>query len=150
MTRKNLFLVETILQLSNAGKQILGRRFAYTLGFTPGPRGSDDGIDGLIEEGETKIHFQSKLRSRRLDREDARSYYSDIDYHEATASIILSGVGYKDTFVERLYGQQGIKNIEVHLLQLSDIFEKNEKFQKACKILPDLRYLDESIKKELE
>ena len=43
-------IIKGLLNASNPTKQELGRRFAYFLGFTPGPRGPDDGIDGLIEE----------------------------------------------------------------------------------------------------
>ncbi len=143
MSREINFIVESILQNSNAGKQRLGQRFALHLGLKPGPRGADDGVDGsLIKDGKM-IHFQSKLRSVKLDREDARSYFSDISYHKADISIILSGVGFKDTFKERLFGHEGIENIDIHLLELKDIFEKNENFTKACAVLPELIYLDD-------
>lgn len=143
MSREINFIVESILQNSNAGKQRLGQRFALHLGLEPGPRGADDGIDGSLLKNGHMIHFQSKLRSVKLDREDARSYFSDISYHKADISIILSGVGFKDTFKERLFGHDGIENIEIHLLELKDIFEKNENFMKACAVLPELIYLDD-------
>ena len=143
MSREINFIVESILQNSNAGKQRLGQRSALHLGLEPGPRGADDGIDGSLLKNAQMIHFQSKLRSVKLDREDARSYFSDISYHKADISIILSGVGFKDTFKERLFGHDGIENIEIHLLELKDIFEKNENFMKACAVLPELIYLDD-------
>ncbi len=143
MSREINFIVESILQNSNAGKQRLGQKFALHLGLEPGPRGADDGVDGsLIKDGQ-KIHFQSKLRGVKLDKEDARSYFSDISFHKVNISIILSGVGFKDTFKERLFGHEGIENIEIHLLELKDIFEKNENFIKACAVLPELIYLDD-------
>ena len=143
MSREINFIVEAILQSSNASKQRLGQRFASHFGLIPGPRGADDGIDGSLIRNDRLIHFQSKLRSIKLDREDARSYFSDISYHKANVSIILSGVGFKNTFKERLFGHEGIENIEIHLLELKDIFEKNENFMKACAVLPELTYLDE-------
>jgi len=143
MSREINFIVESILQNSNAGKQRLGQKFALHLGLNPGPRGADDGIDGSLTKNSQMIHFQSKLRSVKLNREDARSYFSDILYHKADISIILSGVGFKDTFKERLFGHEGIENIEIHLLELKDIFEQNENFIKACTVLPELIYLDD-------
>jgi len=145
MSREIDFIIESILQNSNASKQCLGQRFALHLGLEPGPRGADDGIDGsLIKDGKM-IHFQSKLRSVKLDREDARSYFSDISYHKADISIILSGVGFKNTFKKRLFGHEGIENIDIHLLELKDIFENNEIFIKACSVLPELKYLDNEV-----
>ena len=127
--------------LPNANKQRLGQRFASYLGLNPGPKGADDGIDGSIIKNDKIIHFQSKLRSVKLDREDARSYFSDIAYHKADISIILSGVGFKETFRERLFGHEGIEKIDIHLFELKDIFEKSEKFMEACEVLPKLQYL---------
>lgn len=142
MNREINFIVESILQNTNAGKQRLGQKFALHLGLEPGPRGADDGIDGSLFKNGKLIHFQSKLRSVKLDREDARSYFSDICYHKADISIILSGLGFKETFKERLFGHEGVNNIEIHLLELKDIFEKNENFIKACNVLPELIYLE--------
>ena len=148
--RDLFFIVNAILQSSNANKQKLGQRIAYHLGLEPGPRGSDNGIDGYIEIDDQLIHFQSKLRSIKLDRDDARAYFSDIEYHQANVSIILSGVGFKSTFEERLFGHPSITGVEIHLLELKDIFENNNKFQEACSVLPELRYLDNAIKSILE
>ena len=151
MSRNTYFLVSSILQNSNTSKQIIGQRIAYHLGLTPGPRGPDDGIDGFfIKNDGTTIHFQSKLRSTRLDRSDAREYFSDIDYHRADISIMLSGVGFKETFTERLFGHRSIGNVEVHLLELKDIFEQSENFLQACNSVPELRYLEEGIKNEID
>ncbi|HBH7054407.1 TPA: hypothetical protein KV183_003908 [Morganella morganii] len=147
MTREIYFLVSAILQNSNNNKQKIGQRISYHLGLNPGPRGADDGIDGSFEDESGRfIHFQSKLRSTQLDRSDAREYYSDIDYHNADVSIMLSGVGFKDTFIERLNGQQSIEGVEVHLLQLSDIFENSEAYINACNSVPELRYLNNEIR----
>lgn len=119
---------------------------ASYLGLIPGPRGSDDGVDGeLIYRGK-KIHFQSKLRSTPLDREDARSYYSDIAFHNANISIMLSGTGFKDTFRERLFGHDGIDKVSIHLLSLEDVIEQTVGFKLACHQLPTLSPLTELIK----
>ena len=149
MNRLIEFQISAILQNSNASKQKIGQKLAYHFGLTPGSRGADDGIDGILKNSGCIIHFQCKLRSTLLDRDDARAYFSDINFHKANISIMLSGVGFKDTFTERLYGQEGISEVEIHLLQLKDVFEKNDKYLKACQSLPALRYLDENIKAEL-
>jgi len=143
MNREINFIVESILQNSNASKQLLGQRFASYFGLDAGSGGADDGIDGFIIKDNKRIHFQSKLRSTKLDREDARSYFSDIIYHEANISIILSGIGFKETFKNRLFGHKGVEKVDIHLLELKDIFERNEKFIKACTVLPELIYLDD-------
>lgn len=151
MSRYTYFLVTSILQNSNNSKQKIGQRIAYYLGLTPGPKGADDGIDGFFKKGDgTTIHFQSKLRSTKLDRSDAREYFSDIDYHKADISIMLSGIGFKKTFIERLFGHRSIENVEIHLLELKDIFEKSDAFLQACDAVPELRYLEERIKDEID
>jgi hypothetical protein len=101
-------IIQGLINVSNPTKQELGRRFAYFLGFTPGPRGPDDGVDGLIEEDNLKVHFQSKLSQHELGKDEAREYYSDIKFHEVDMSIMLAGVGYKNTFHERLFGHNDI------------------------------------------
>lgn len=148
MERSKYFKVIPILQSSNAGKQILGQRIAAHLGLTPGPRGKDDGIDGIIVNGDFVMHFQSKLRNVPLDVDEAKNYYSDIIFHRANVSIILSGVGFKDTFRTRLFGHEGIEKVRVHLLELADIFENTVAFLNACKDLPELRYLNQELKGE--
>ncbi|HCE1990122.1 TPA: hypothetical protein NGS96_002744 [Vibrio parahaemolyticus] len=146
MNRRTLFTVDALLQNSNANKQNMGRRIAYHFGLEPGPSGPDDGIDGFFNHPERGlIHFQSKLRARPLDREDARSYFSDIDYHRASTSVILSGVGFKDTFVERLFGHRSVNLCRIHLLQLSDIIEQSQHYIDACNDMPQIRYLDRSF-----
>ncbi|MDM8562977.1 hypothetical protein QUF54_06455 [Candidatus Marithioploca araucensis] len=95
-------IIKGLLNVSRPVKQELGRRFAYLLGFTPGPKGPDDGIDGLIEENGLKIHFQSKLSANKLNVDEAKKYYSDIIVHSANISIMLAGVGYTKAFFERL------------------------------------------------
>lgn len=149
MSRTISFIVEAILQNSNASKERIGQRLACYFGLDPGPRGGYDGIDGVVVKNDLKIHFQSKLRSVKLDRDDARCYFSDIMYHDVNISIMLSGVGYKDTFIERLFGHKDIKNVDIHLLELKDIFEKNEKFIRTCSVLPELQYLDNEIKQAI-
>ena len=48
-------LVKGILASSNRTKQALGQRFAFLLGFEPGPLGPDDGVDGVIITQAQKI-----------------------------------------------------------------------------------------------
>ena len=136
-------LIAGILAANNRTKQELGRRFAYRLGFEPGPRGPDDGVDGLLLRDGQKIHFQSKLSSKELDKDEARKYYSDIAYHQADISIMLAGIGYKDSFSERLYGHTGIKQGSIHLLTLEDLFTRSHKYQTAMQIMPELVRLGE-------
>lgn len=150
MDRSKYFQVTPILQSSNAGKQILGQRIAAHLGLNPGPRGKDDGIDGILVNGDFVIHFQSKLRSAPLDVDDAKNYYSDIIFHKANVSIILSGVGFKETFKTRLFGHQSIENVRIHLLELADIFENTAAFVDACNDLPGLRSLDQELKDKFD
>lgn len=146
MQRSNYFQVMPILQSSNAGKQIFGQRIAAHLGLTPGPRGKDDGIDGILVKDNFVTHFQSKLRSVALDVDDAKNYYSDIIFHRANVSVILSGVGFKDTFRLRLFGHEGIENVQIHLLELADIFENTDAFLNACNDLPGLIHLNQELK----
>ncbi len=134
-------IIQVILSSDNATKQKLGRRFAAHLGLTPGQSGPDDGIDGLGFYNESKIHFQCKLRGRQLDKDDARMYYSDIDYHRVDVSIMLAGCGYKDTFPKRLFGHRHISDYKIHLLELRDIFEETPTFEEAVIDLPPLRDL---------
>ena len=131
-------LIRGILQSDNATKQELGRRFAAHLGLTPGPRGPDDGIDGIVLHEGRKIHFQCKLRSTPLDKDDAREYYSDLKYHGVGVSIMLAGVDYKDTFKKRLFEHPDIQDIRIHLLTLRDLFEESDNYKKALHDLPQL------------
>lgn len=140
------YLIKGILEAENDSKQKLGQRFADCLQLTPGPGGSDDGIDGSTFFEGKKIHFQSKLSRKPLDKDEARKYYSDIKYHRADVSIILSGVGYKETFTERLYGHPDIDVVVIHLLTLQDLFEKTEAFNNALKDLPPLEKLEGIVK----
>ena len=54
-------IIDGVLAPDNRTKQELGWRVAFLLCFEPGPRGADDGIDGLIVKQGKKIHFQSKV-----------------------------------------------------------------------------------------
>jgi hypothetical protein len=131
-------LVEGILRSDSGAKQDLGRRFAAHLGLHPGPRGADDGIDGLVEHHGRRIHFQCKLTSEELDVDEARKYYSDLIYHGVDVSILLSGIGFKDTFRARLFGHRGMDEIRIHLLTLRDMFEESPSFVEAVRDLPPL------------
>jgi len=134
-------IVQGLLKANNKTKQELGRRFAYFLSFTPGPRGPDDGVDGLIEEGNLKIHFQSKLSSSELNVDEARKYYSDINYHGVNISVMLAGIGYKETFRQRLFGHNDIAQVKIHLLTLYDLFCETENYKAATQDLPRLSKL---------
>ena len=61
---------------------------------------------------------------------------------------MLSGVGYKDTFTDRLYGHPDIGLIRIHLLTLQDLFEKTEAFYNALKDLPPLEKLEGIVKSQ--
>jgi len=136
-------IIKGLINANNPTKQELGRRFAYFLGFTPGPRGPDDGVDGLIEVDNTKIHFQSKLSKNELGKDEAREYYSDIKFHGVDISIMLAGVGYKKTFDERLFGHNDIEPVKIHLLTLYDLFCETEAYEKAIQYLPKLSNIQE-------
>lgn len=134
-------LVKGILASSNRTKQALGQRFAFFLGFEPGPLGPDDGVDGVIITPDKKIHFQSKLSSAALDKDEARKYYSDLKYHGADVSVMLAGSGYKATFHERLFGHPDIASTAIHLLTLADVVECNQAFSKVLAEVPELARL---------
>jgi hypothetical protein len=134
-------LVSGILKSENSSKQILGQKFARYLNLTPGPGGPDDGVDGSTIFNGKKIHFQCKLSREKLDINEARCYYSDIKYHNADISIMLSGLGYLDTFTKRLDGHSDINNHDIYLLTLQDIFEDTKSFNDAKRVLPSLENL---------
>jgi hypothetical protein len=134
-------IINGLVNANNQTKQELGQRFAYFLSFTPGPRGPDDGIDGLIEDASIKIHFQSKLSHCELGKDEARKYYSDIQFHRVNISIMLAGVGYKQTFRERLFGHNDIDKVKIHLLTLYDLFCETDAYETAIQDLPRLSQL---------
>jgi len=136
-------IVQGLVNASSLAKQELGRRFAYFLSFTPGPRGPDDGVDGLIEQTNLKIHFQSKLSRYELGKDEARKYYSDIKFHGINISIMLAGVGYKSTFRERLLGHNDIAQVKIHLLTLYDLFCETPIYHAAKQDLPHIIKLQE-------
>lgn len=130
-------VISGVLGLDNRTKQELGRRIAYRLGLTPGPRGPDDGVDGSLEFAGRRFHFQCKLSRTPLDRDEARRYYSDIVFHEVDVSIMLAGAGFKDTFGRRLFGHSDL-GVEVHLLTLRDFLLETPGFLAAVRDLPSL------------
>lgn len=138
-------LVAGLVAADNATKQELGQRFARGLGLVPGPRGPDDGIDGSVNHNGKKVHFQCRLRSLPLDVDDARRYYSDLMFHHVDISIMLAGVGYKDTFRDKLFGHPGIEQVRVHLLTLADVFEESAAYRSALEDLPSITVLSTSI-----
>ncbi|ENX3945588.1 hypothetical protein ACFO1C_000903 [Photobacterium damselae] len=136
-----IILSDSIAVLDNNSKQEIGRRFAYGLGFEPGPRGSDDGIDGKFFYNGAFCHFQSKLSRMPLDKDEARKYYSDIKAHNAEWSVMLSARGFKDTFYGRLDMHTDLCREKIHLLSLVDIFTQNELFIRAVNDVPPLSSL---------
>ncbi|WOG28878.1 hypothetical protein [Endozoicomonas sp. 8E] len=131
-------LADSIVSLDSRGKQEIGRRFAYRLGFTPGPLGPDDGIDGEFLYNGLFCHFQSKMSRTPLDKDEARKYYSDIKAHKAEWSIMLSGFGFKDTFYSRLDMHDDLQRDKIYLLTLVDVFTKSELFLQAANNIPPL------------
>jgi hypothetical protein len=51
---------------------------------------------------------------------------------------MLAGVGYKDTFRERLYGHPYVDTVRIHLLTLEDLFVESPAYQAARQDLPPL------------
>jgi len=131
-------LIRGILHADNATKQEIGQRFARHLRLEPGPLGADDGVEGYGISNGQNVHFQCKLRSTPLDKDDARLYYSDLKYHKVMISIMLAGVGYKETFTERLFGHPDIGTICIHLLTLFDLFGETPAYHAALKDMPQL------------
>ena len=129
------------MSLDNPTKQELGRRFAFYLGFEPGPRGPDDGVDGWFEHNGRRHHFQSKLSGQTLGKDEARLYYSDIKTHHVDVSVMLAGVGYKQTFRERLFGHDDLASVRIHLLSLNDLFDQTPVFSDAATDTPALARL---------
>jgi hypothetical protein len=128
-----------LVQAHTATKKELGQRFARFLGLEPGPPGSDGGVDGkgILPDGR-KLHFQCKLESEALDVDEARKYYSDLKFHGFQVSVMLAGVGFKDTFRERLFGHPDVDQIRIHLLTLADLFGESPEYHAALQGLPGL------------
>lgn len=132
-----------IVRTSSKRKQELGRTFARILGFHPGPLGKDGGIDGVIREDGRLFYFQSKLSQSELTVDHAKILYADMMYHRAEISVMLSGVGYKKTFKDRLFGHPYLKPESIHLLSLIDILSKTDSYQLAIQDIPKLKLIEE-------
>lgn len=133
-----------IVNTSPQRKQELGRAFAEVLGFKPGPLGSDGGIDGVLyREDGGLIHFQSKLSQLELDVEHAKLLYADIMYHRAVCSIMLAGIGYKETFRKRLFKHPYLEQVSIHLLTLVDVLAKTDTYYLSVQELPKLTLLEQ-------
>lgn len=133
-----------VLGYTNANsqaKQELGRCFAVHLGLTPGPRGSDDGIDGVGFIEELKIYFQCKLSKNKLGAAEAERFYANLLYHSTTIGIMLSGVGYTSGFQSKMLKFPDIQKFKIYLLTLQDLFEETPTFIEAVKFLPSLKDL---------
>jgi len=133
-------------------KQRAGQAYAKQLGLTPGPRGSDDKIDGSGWIDNRLIYFQCKLSQHKLGAQYADDFYAGLEKVEAHIGIMLAGVGYINQknkgFVARLESYPRIRRaiFVYHLLSLKDIYTRSEKFLLALEDLPQL----ESIRLEVE
>ncbi|MBD2131313.1 hypothetical protein H6F47_02270 [Sphaerospermopsis sp. FACHB-1094] len=56
---------------------------------------------------------------------------------------MLSGVGYKKTFKDRLFGHPYLKPESIHLLSLVDILSKTDSYQLAIQYIPKLKLVEE-------
>ena len=121
---------------SSAAKQELGRCFAAHLGLEPGPRGSDDGIDGVGFIDGRKIYFQCKLSKNELGVAEVERFCANLLFHDANIGVMLAGVGYTSGFQPKLLKFPDINKYKIHLLTLQDIFEETPNFQEAVKDLP--------------
>ncbi|MDB9311670.1 hypothetical protein PN462_01050 [Spirulina sp. CS-785/01] len=143
-------LIQGIISADTSTKQELGRRFAYSLGLTPGPLGADGGIDGKGFVDNAKVYFQSKLENKNLGATEADKFYAMMNRdNKADIGIMLAGVGYTSPtkshptagFRNRLLGYPDIDRFVIHLLTLRDIFEETAEFEAATQNLPTLRAL---------
>src|SRR4051794_23901112 len=91
-------IVQGILECDNATKQELGQRLARHLGLQEGPRGRDDGIDGIANLGAVRVLFQSKLRKDLLGPDEAKIFWADLIRHGMSAGVYLAGMGYSVEF----------------------------------------------------
>ncbi|BBD68215.1 hypothetical protein NIES4072_44730 [Nostoc commune NIES-4072] len=126
---------------SSYAKQELGRCFAVHLGLTPGPRGSDDGIDGVGFIETRKIYFQCKLSKNKLKVEEAERFYANLLFHSIDIAVMLAGVGYTSGFESKLLKFPDIHKFKIHLLTLEDLFEETSSFKEALKDMPLLQDL---------
>lgn len=132
-----------IIRTSSRRKQEIGRNFAQILGFNPGPRGPDGGIDGVMfDENNRLVYFQSKLSHSELNVDHAKLLYADIMYHHAVVCIMLAGKGYKETFTKRLFKHPHIEEVNIHLLTLFDVLAKTDDFHKAVQDIPKLSLIE--------
>ena len=137
-------IVDGILECDNATKQRLGQKFARYLNFIEGPRGKDDGIDGIVEHNGKQILFQSKLEKNSIGVDKAKIFFVDMGRHNASIGIYLSGCGFSSEFhkvIRELIEEAKEKEkrtFEVYCLSLLDILTENEKYHEAKVILPPI------------
>jgi hypothetical protein len=143
-------IVTGILECDEATKQELGQRLARHLRLQEGPRGRDDGIDGIATSGSVRVLFQSKLRKDLLGPDEAKIFWADLIRHSMSAGIYLAGVGYSEQF--RRVSQQMRdalrslgREVRVHLLTLHDLLDRNEIMQAAAADLPPINDLAEVV-----
>jgi len=137
----NRALIEGILQADSTTKAELGQTFAEYLGLAPGKSGKDGGVDGEGFINGKKIYFQSKLQKEKIGAMFIDSLYGIITRHQSDIVIVLSGTGYTDGVKTRLQEFPDINKFKIHLLSLSDCFNKTEIFKLAVEDLPPLRDL---------
>jgi hypothetical protein len=140
-------IVQGIVKLDSQEKQELGRKYAFALGLSPGPRGADGGIDGAGIVKGNKVYFQCRLSRAKLGAPVADAIYGAAQREKADVIIVLAGVGYtkptpsnpKSGFENCLRNRPDGDGFKLHLLTLSDIYEKNQVFDDALADLPGLR-----------
>jgi hypothetical protein len=141
--------IKGILACDNWRKKQIGRWIAYTLGFEPGGKGPDGGVDGLMEYKGNVIYFQSKLESDPLDVKEAERLHSALIRKGANVGIIIAGVGYKTTFWQRFNEHPDHGSFRIYALTLLDYLTETEAFARAKQVLPPLRTIDRSLEELL-
>ncbi|KPQ31297.1 MAG: Restriction endonuclease [Phormidium sp. OSCR] len=151
-------IVQGIIKLDSQEKQELGRKYAFALGLTPGPRGADGGRDGVGIVNGKKVYFQCRLSRSKLGAPVADAIYGAAQRERADLIVVLAGVGYtgptpanpKSGFENCLRNRPDGDCFKIHLLTLADIYEKNEAFDDAVADLPGLRKISRNDWRETE
>ena len=94
-----------------------------------------------------RVYFQCRLTADKLGAPVADAIYGAAQREKADVIIVLAGVGYtkptpskpKAGFENCLRNRPGGDGFKLHLLTLSDIYEKNQVFDDALADLPSLR-----------
>lgn len=130
---KNLAIQASQAQ-TNSNKQANGQHIAEMLGFCPGPRGKDGGIDGICYEKQNlTAYFQSKIESTPCSVEQAKIAFADIVRIKPKYFVYYSVGGYVSEFssyLQKILSMQKIST-EVILLDHTDIQNNSDKFHKV-------------------